>query len=93
MCYEGVGCVADIITDILHSYARKHEVEAILIQNDEYLQSEKCARSQEARLRALLDETAASVFNDFLEELRLLQFKEEEAHFRAGFRMALELTR
>lgn len=93
MCYEGVGCVADIITDILHSYARKHEVEAILIQNDEYQQSEKCARSQEARLRALLDETAASVFNDFLEELRLLQFKEEEAHFRAGFRMALELTR
>lgn len=93
MCYEGVGCVADIITDILHSYARKHEVEAILIQNDEYQQSEKCARSQEAKLRALLDETAASVFNDFLEELRLLQFKEEEAHFRAGFRMALELTR
>lgn len=93
MCYEGVGCVADIITDILHSYARKHEVEAILIQNDEYQQSEKCARSQEARLRALLDETAASVFNDFLEELRLLQFEEEEAHFRAGFRMALELTR
>lgn len=93
MCYEGVGCVADIITDILHSYARKHEVEAILIQNDEYQQSEKCARSQEARLRALLDETAASVLNDFLEELRLLQFKEEEAHFRAGFRMALELTR
>ena len=85
--------MADIITDILHSYARKHEVEAILIQNDEYQQSEKCARSQEAKLRALLDETAASVFNDFLEELRLLQFKEEEAHFRAGFRMALELTR
>ena len=85
--------MADIITDILHSYARKHEVEAILIQNDEYQQGEKCARSQEARLRALLDETAASVFNDFLEELRLLQFKEEEAHFQAGFRMALELTR
>ena len=85
--------MADALFDILHSFAREHEVEAILIQNDEYRQSEKCARSQEAKLRALLDETAASVFNDFLEELRLLQFKEEEAHFRAGFRMALELTR
>lgn len=85
--------MTDALLDILHSYAREHEVEAILIRNDKYRESEKSTRRQEARLRALLDETAANVFNDFLEELRLLQFWEEEAHFRAGFRMALELTR
>lgn len=85
--------MTDALLDILHSYAREHEVEAILIRNDKYRESEKCTRGQEARLRALLDETAANVFNDFLEELGLLQFEEEEAHFQAGFRMALELTR
>lgn len=85
--------MAGMLLDTLHSYAREHEVEAILIQNDKYRESEKCTRRQEERLRALLDEAAVNVFNDFLEELRVLQFEEEEAHFQAGFRMALELTR
>ena len=85
--------MTDIITDILHPFAREHEVEAILVQDDRYQESERCARKREAALRAVLDENAANAFNDFLEELRLLQFWEEEAHFRAGFRMALELTR
>lgn len=85
--------MTDIIADILHPFAREHEVEAILVQSDGYRESENCTRRQEERLRALLDETATHVFNDFLEEQRLLQFREEEAHFRAGFCMALELTR
>lgn len=85
--------MTDIIINILHSFAREHEIEAILVQSDRYQESEQCTRRQEERLRALLDETAVNVFNDFLEELRILQFEEEKAHFRAGFRMALELTR
>lgn len=85
--------MTDALLELLHAFAQGHEIEAILIQNDGYQESERCTRKQEERLRTLLDGTAASVFNDFLEEQKLLQLQKEEAHFRAGFQMALELTR
>ena len=81
------------LMDVLHAYAQDHEIEVMLRQDDSYMESVRCIRKQETRLRALLDEASEGVLNEFLDEQKLLQFKEEEAHFRAGFRMAVELTR
>lgn len=81
------------LMEILYSHAQDHEVEALLARDDEYKECAHCTRKQEARLRASLDETSEGILNEFLDEQRLLQFKEEEAHFRAGFQIALELTR
>ena len=81
------------LMEILFSYAQDHEIEALLAQDDEYKESARCTQKQEARLRASLDAASEGILNEFLDEQKLLQFKEEEAHFRAGFRMALELTR
>lgn len=78
---------------ILYSYAQDHEIEALLAQNDEYKENERCTQSQEKRLRAVLDDTGTDILNEFLEEQRLLQFVEEEICFYAGFRTALALTR
>ena len=79
--------------EILYPYAQDHEIEALLVQNDEYKECIRCMQKQETRLRALLDEASEGVLNDFLEGQKLLQLIEEETCFRAGFRMALELTR
>ncbi|MBD5085359.1 MAG: hypothetical protein HDT33_09995 [Clostridiales bacterium] len=81
------------LMEILYSYAQDHEVEALLALDDEYEECVRCTRKQEARLRAALDKTSENILNEFLDEQKLLQYKEEGAHFRAGFRMALELTR
>lgn len=81
------------LMDILYSFAQDHEMKALLVKDDEYQESVRCTQGQEGRLRAVLDETAAHILNDFLEEQKLLQFVQEEVCFRAGFRMALELTR
>lgn len=81
------------LMEILYSYAQDHEVEALLARDDEYKESVRCTRKQETRLRASLDKGSEDILNEFLGEQKLLQFKEEEAHFRAGFRMALALTR
>ena len=81
------------LMDILYSFAQDHEIEALLVKDDKYQESVRCTRGQEDGLRAVLDETAANILDDFLEEQRLLQFVQEEVCFWAGFRMALELTR
>ena len=81
------------LMEILYSYAQDHEVEALLAQDDEYKESVRCTQKQEARLRALLDKASEDILNEFLDEQKLLQFKEEEAHFRAGFQIALALMR
>jgi len=79
--------------DILYSYAQDHGIAALLARNDGYGESVRCAQGQENRLRATLNETTADILNDFLEEQEVAQFFREETCFRAGFRMALELTR
>ena len=84
--------MTDLI-DILYSYAQDHEVEALLAQDDEYKECVRCTRKQETRLRVSLGKELVGMLDDFLDEQKLLQFKEEEAHFRAGFWVALELTR
>lgn len=84
--------MTDLI-DMLYSFAQDHEIEALLIRNDQYQESVRCTRRQESRLRAALDERAINILDDFLEEQKLLQFMQEKTCFRAGFRMALELTR
>lgn len=81
------------LMDILYSYVQDHEVEALLARDDEYKECARCTQKQEMRLRASLDQTSEDILNEFLDEQKLLQFKEEEAHFRAGFLVALELTR
>ena len=81
------------LMDILYSYAQDHEVEALLALDDEYEECVCCTRKQEARLRASLDQTSEDILNEFLDEQKLLQCKEEGAHFRAGFQIALALTR
>ena len=81
------------LMEILYCYAQDHEVEALLALDDEYKECARCTRKQEAHLRASLDKASEDVLNEFLDEQKILQYKEEGAYFRAGFQIALALTR
>ena len=83
--------MTDLI-DILYSYARDHEIAALLSQHDGYNESVRATHAQEKRLRTVLEGAAASL-DDLLGEQGLAQSFREEASFRAGFRFALELSR
>lgn len=80
------------LMEILYSYARDHEIAAVLAQSDEYQESVRCVHGQEKRLRTALEKTGACL-DDLLEEQKLARLLREEVCFRAGFQMALELTR
>lgn len=81
------------LMDILYSYARDYMVRGLLDREPEYGEACRCAAKQEEKLWALVGEEDRERVKDLLGERELKAFYEGEALFRAGFRLALELTR
>ena len=79
--------------EVLFSYAQDYLEPALLLAIPQCAESQRCVSGQEKRLRAILDEAALKCSNDFLDEQKLLLFFEKQALFRAGFQIALELSR
>lgn len=77
----------------LYIYAQEYMVHPLLAQEPEYEEILRCADKQEQEFCALLDDTAQKRLEALLDERSMLAFHQEQAMFRAGFRLALELTR
>ncbi len=77
----------------LYNYAQEHMVHRLLTQDPEYAEVLRCADRQEEQFRALLDDAGQERLEALLDERGLLVFHQEQAIFRAGFRLALELMR
>lgn len=77
----------------LFLYAQEHMVCSLLSQEHEYTNVHLCVEKQEKAFRALLDEKAQNRFDDLLDEQNLLSFFYGRALFRAGFQIAMELSR
>lgn len=81
------------LMETLYTYAQEHGMAAVLVQDAEYEQCGRCARAQEDKLRAALTPDESANLKALLDERDLQLFIRERAAFRAGFRLALELTR
>ncbi len=77
----------------LFLYAQEHMVRSLLCQEHEYDNAHLSAEKQEEAFRTLLDETAQKCFDDLQDEQNLLSFFYGRALFRAGFQIAMELSR
>lgn len=81
------------LMEILYTYAQDNMLRGLLDQEPEYSNVQHCAGKKEQALRTLVGEENKQHLEDLLEERKLIAFFEGQALFRAGFRIALELTR
>ena len=81
------------VMEALFQYAQEHMIHALLYQEREYASVRLCAEKQEEAFLALLDETAQKRYDILRDEQNLLSTYYERALFRAGFRLAMELSR
>lgn len=79
--------------EVLYSYAQEWLEPALLLAEPQCAEAQRCADEQEKHLRALLSQEALQCLEDFLGERDLLHFFEKQALFRAGFQVAMELSR
>lgn len=79
--------------EALYKYAEEHLVRSLLEQEREYVSASRCAEKQERDFLALVGEEHGGRLEAVLDERKLLAFFEGQALFRAGFQIALELTR
>ena len=79
--------------EALFQYAQEHMVCSLLHQEQEYASVRLCAEKQEEAFLALLDDTAQERYDRLQKERDLLSTLYERALFRAGFRLAMELSR
>lgn len=79
--------------EVLFAYAQERMEKPLLLSEHEYSNARLCAEKQEERLRAMLGGEAAQLLDDLLQEQALLLFFCKQAAFRAGFQIALELSR
>ncbi len=63
-----------------------------LMEDPEYADFSRCAKLQQDRLRARLDDAGKDNLNDLLAELRLAHSVEQEAVFQAAFSLSRELN-
>lgn len=84
--------MTDLI-DVLYSYAQDYMLRGLLDREPEYAEACRCADRQERALYELVGEDNKAHLEDLLEERKLMSHYEGEALFRAGFQVALELTR
>ena len=78
---------------ILYSYAQDYMLRGILDREPGYAEACHCADRQERTLYELVGKENKAHLEDLLEERKLMSLFEGEALFRAGFQVALELTR
>lgn len=84
------------MTDLMETFyncASKILVEGILEKDGEYFSRTRYIENELKRLNETLDKNTASCIDDLLCEQAAIGELREYAGFRAGFRMALELTR
>lgn len=81
------------LMDTFYSCASKILVEDILNNDGEYFSRTRCMDNEIKQLWATLDKDTASHVDDLSAEQLAIGELRECACFRAGFRMALELTR
>lgn len=79
--------------DTFYTSIGKTLVAAILNGDGEYLVRASRQAAEVKRLSAVLDEGTASRVDELLTEQLAIGELREGAYFRAGFRLALELTR
>ena len=78
---------------VLFSYAQEFLEPSLLLSEPEYGNVQRCVGAQKQRLRSMLNTEAEECLESFLDEQRLLLLFENQAMFRAGFRLAMELSR
>ena len=81
------------VMEALFQYAQEHMVHSLLYQEHEYASVRLCTEKQEEAFLALLDDNAQKRYEHLQKEQDLLSFLYERALFRAGFRLAMELSR
>ena len=77
----------------LFLYAQEHLIRSLLDAEPEFNNVVSCVERQDTSFRALLDQTTEERFDKFLAEESLLDLLNEQAAFRAGFQIAMELSR
>lgn len=81
------------LLDVLCEYAEDRMLRGLLDREPEYANVCHCADRQERTLLEVLGEEDKERLEGLLEERRLLEFFYGKALFRAGFQIAMELTR
>ena len=81
------------IMEVLFQYADEQMLCSLLNQESEYANTRLCVEKQEKAFLALLDETTQKRYDTLRDEQNLLSTFYERALFRAGFRLAMELSR
>lgn len=81
------------LMDEFYNCVSKAIMEEILNEDGEYCIRTSRQDAEVKRLNAILDESAASRVDDLLAEQLAIGELRESAYFRAGFRLAIELTR
>ena len=79
--------------EVLFSYAQDWLKPPLLLSEPEYANVQRCVKEQKERLRSMLGDEAKECLEGFLEEQKLLLYFENQALFRAGFHLAMELSR
>ena len=79
--------------EALFQYTQEHMVHALLYRENDYANIRLCAEKQEEAFLALLDDAAQERYKHLQNEQDLLSSLYERALFRAGFRLAIELSR
>lgn len=77
----------------LFLYAQEHLIRSLLDTEPEFNSVVSCVERQDNSFRALLDPDAEERFDKFLAEKSLLNLFNQRAAFRAGFQIAMELSR
>lgn len=79
--------------EVLYTYAQERIMHALLVREPEYQDALLHAEKEEGKLRAMLLPTTLEHLDNLLDEQHLLDFYREQAMFRAGFSLAVELMR
>lgn len=81
------------VMKVLFQYAEEHMVHSLMIQTPDYLQIRSNAIKQEEAFLALLTKETAERYEKMMAECHRRDYIYEQALFRAGFLIALELIR
>ena len=78
--------------EVLFAHAQDWLVRPLLVAEPEYEDALRHANNQEQRLRAMLSDEAKELLDDLIGERNTLFSFHEQALFRAGFQLAMELS-
>lgn len=79
--------------EALFDYAQDCLERPMLLLEPEYENVLRSINNQEQRLRAMLNDEAKQLLDDLIGERNLMLSMEAEVMFRAGFQIAMELSR